>query len=80
MFSRSGWSLVRSAWLAMGGTLKKRPSLHLHRVPTWSNKVSPWSLQMALLYRPASLSYLILSLYEHHYISWKYYITSSEKW
>jgi hypothetical protein len=30
-FSRSGWSVVRSA---KGGTLKKRPSPHLHKVPT----------------------------------------------
>jgi hypothetical protein len=28
-FLRSGWSVVRSASLAKGGTLKKRPSLHL---------------------------------------------------
>jgi hypothetical protein len=31
MFSRSGWSVVRSASLAKGGTLKKRPSPHLHK-------------------------------------------------
>jgi hypothetical protein len=31
-FSRSGWSVVRSAALAKGGTSKKRPSPHLHRV------------------------------------------------
>jgi hypothetical protein len=31
---------VRSASLAKGGTLKKRPSLHLHKVLTQSNKVS----------------------------------------
>jgi hypothetical protein len=30
MFSRSRWSVVRSASLAKGGTLKKRPSPHLH--------------------------------------------------
>jgi hypothetical protein len=40
-FSRSGWSVVRSAWLAKVGTSKKRPSPHLHKVPTRSNKVSP---------------------------------------
>jgi len=34
---RSGWSIVRSASLTMGGTLKKRPSPHLHKVPTQSN-------------------------------------------
>jgi hypothetical protein len=27
-FSRSGWSVVRSASLAKGGTLQKRPSPH----------------------------------------------------
>jgi hypothetical protein len=40
-FSRSGWSVVRSASLAKGGTSKKRPSLYLHKVPTRSNKVRP---------------------------------------
>jgi hypothetical protein len=34
MFSGSGWSVVRSALLAKGGTLKKRQSPHLHKVPT----------------------------------------------
>jgi hypothetical protein len=48
-FSRSGWKVVRSASLAKGGTSKKRPSLHLHKVPTRSNKVSPRALQMALV-------------------------------
>jgi hypothetical protein len=49
MFSRSGWSIVRSALLAKGGTLKKRLSPHLHKVLTRSNKVSPGTLQMALI-------------------------------
>jgi hypothetical protein len=49
MFSRSGWSVVRSALLAKGGTSKKRPSPHLHKVPTQSNKVSLWTLQTALI-------------------------------
>jgi hypothetical protein len=41
-FSRSGLSVVRSASLAAkGGTPKKRPSPHLHKVPIRSNKVSP---------------------------------------
>jgi hypothetical protein len=31
-FTRSGWSIVRSASLAMGGTLKKRLALNLHKV------------------------------------------------
>jgi hypothetical protein len=30
--------------------LKKRPSPHFHKVLIWSNKVSPWTLQMALIY------------------------------
>jgi len=50
MFSRSRWSIVRSASLSKGGTSKKRPSLHLHKVPTQSNKVSPQTLQTALAY------------------------------
>jgi hypothetical protein len=50
MFSRSGWSDVRNALLAKGGTLKKRPSLHLHKVPTWSNKVSAQTFQTALVH------------------------------
>jgi hypothetical protein len=54
MFLRSGWSTVRSALLTKGCTLKKRPSLHLHGVPTWNNKVSPQTLQMALVYGKAS--------------------------
>jgi hypothetical protein len=33
-FSRSGWSIVRSASLAKGGTSKKRPSPHLHKILT----------------------------------------------
>jgi hypothetical protein len=48
-FSRSGWSVGRSALLVKGGTLKKRPSPYLHEVLTWSNKVSPRTLQMALI-------------------------------
>jgi hypothetical protein len=48
-FSRSGWSFLRSASLSKGGTSKKRPSPHLHKVPTRSNKVSPRTLQTALV-------------------------------
>jgi hypothetical protein len=47
-FSRSGWSVVRSASLAKGGTSKKRPPRHLYKVPTRSNKVSPRTFQKAL--------------------------------
>jgi hypothetical protein len=49
-FSRSGWSVVRSASLVKGGTSKKGPSPHLHKVPTWCNKVSPRTLQTALVF------------------------------
>jgi hypothetical protein len=49
-FSRSGWSVVRSAWLAKGGTSKKRQSPHLHKVPTRSNKASPRTFQTALVH------------------------------
>jgi hypothetical protein len=48
-FSRSGWSVVRSASLGKGGTLEKKPSLHLHKVPTRSNKVSPRTFQTSLV-------------------------------
>jgi hypothetical protein len=51
--SRCGWSVVRSTSLAKGGTSKKRPSPHLHKVPTQSNKVSPRTLQTALVYNNA---------------------------
>jgi hypothetical protein len=50
MFSRSGWSVVRSASLSKGGTSKKRPSLHLHKVLTRSNKISLPTMQTALVY------------------------------
>jgi hypothetical protein len=40
-FSRSGWSVARSASHAKGGTSKKRQSRHFHKVQTRSNKVSP---------------------------------------
>jgi hypothetical protein len=46
-FSRSGWSVVRSASLAKGGTSKNGSSPHLHKVPTRSEKVSPRALQTA---------------------------------
>jgi hypothetical protein len=49
-FSRSGWGVVRSASLAKGGTSKKRPLPHLHKVPTRNNKVSPQNFQTALVY------------------------------
>jgi hypothetical protein len=49
-FSRSRWSVVRNASLAKVGTSKKRPSPHLHKVPTWSNNVSQSIFQTALIY------------------------------
>jgi hypothetical protein len=49
-FSRSAWSVIRSALLAKGGISKKRPSLHLHKVLSWSNKVSPRTFQTTLVY------------------------------
>jgi hypothetical protein len=49
-FSRSGWSVVRNASLAKGGTSKNRPSPHQHKVPTRSNKASPRTLLTALIY------------------------------
>jgi hypothetical protein len=36
----------KSTLLSKGVTLKKRLSLHLHKVLTWSNKVSPQTFQM----------------------------------
>jgi hypothetical protein len=48
-FSRSECSVVRSASLAKGDTSKNRPSPHLHKVPTRSNKVSPWTFQRTLV-------------------------------
>jgi hypothetical protein len=50
MFSRSGWSSARRASFAKGGTSKKRPSPHLHKVSTRSNKMSPRNFQTALVY------------------------------
>jgi hypothetical protein len=47
-FLRSGWSVVGSASLAKGGTSKKRPSAHLHKIPNWSNESSR-TLQIALV-------------------------------
>jgi hypothetical protein len=47
-FSISGWSVARSASLPKGGTSKKIPSLHLHKVPTRSNNVSPRTFQTTL--------------------------------
>jgi hypothetical protein len=56
-FSRSGWSVVRSASLSKGGTSKKRPSPHLHKVPTRSNKMSPRTLKRPSYYRNINEKY-----------------------
>jgi hypothetical protein len=49
VFLRSGWSDVIIASLAKGGTSKKRPSPHLHKLLTQSNKVSPQIFKTALI-------------------------------
>jgi hypothetical protein len=48
-FSKSRWSVVRSAPLSKGGSSKTRPSSHLYKVSTRSNKMSPRTLQTALV-------------------------------
>jgi hypothetical protein len=48
-FSKSGLSVVRSASLTKGGSSRRRPSPHLHKVSTQSNKVSPRTFQTALV-------------------------------
>jgi hypothetical protein len=56
MFSRSEWSIVRSASLAKGGTSKKRLSPYLYKVLIQNNKVSPQTLQTALVYLQSMFS------------------------
>jgi hypothetical protein len=53
---------LRSASLAKGDISKKIPSPHLHKVPTRSNKVSPRTLQSALV------QYVYLSVREYENI------------
>jgi hypothetical protein len=48
-FLRSGWSVVKSALFAKGGTLEKTLSPYLHKVQIQSNNVSPRTLQTALI-------------------------------
>jgi hypothetical protein len=62
-FSRSGRSVVRSASLAKGGTLKKRPLLHLHKVPIRSNKVSTWTFPVVLVLDCCLLSIMVWSVW-----------------
>jgi len=73
-FSRSGWSVVRNALLAKGGILKRRPSLHLHKVLTWSNEVSPQTLQMALVF-PASIMIYSYIADEYNFYLLKSFLT-----
>jgi hypothetical protein len=47
-FSKSGWSVVRSASLAKGGTSKKRPSPHLRKFPNFANGPRTWSYNYTL--------------------------------
>jgi hypothetical protein len=61
--SRSEWSVVRSVLLGKGGISKKRPSPHLHKVPTRINKVSPQTLQTAFVYKD---SWLLLASFRNH--------------
>jgi hypothetical protein len=49
MFSRSGWSVVRSVSFDKGGTSEKRPLPHLHKVPTRSNEANPRTFQTAFI-------------------------------
>jgi hypothetical protein len=65
-FTRSGWSVVRSASLAKGGTSKKRPSPHLHIIPTRSNKVSLQTLLMALVIL-SNFNFQWFSYFQHIY-------------
>jgi hypothetical protein len=48
-WSAAHFQEVGEVLLAKGGTLKKRPSLHFDKVLTRSNKVSPQTLQTALI-------------------------------
>jgi hypothetical protein len=45
------WSVVRCGSLAKGSTSKKKPSLHLHKVPAWNNEVGPRILPTALVHK-----------------------------
>jgi hypothetical protein len=69
-FLRSGWSIVRSASLAKGGTSRTKPSLHLHKVPTWSNQVSPWTLQTALVIQNKMDSVTLVNYMNDYALNW----------
>jgi hypothetical protein len=51
----NGLQHVRNESLAKGGTSKERPSPHLHKVPTRSNKVIPQILQTFLVVTQSEL-------------------------
>jgi hypothetical protein len=58
-FSRSGWSVVRSASLAKGGTSKKRLPPNLYKVPIQSNKVNPRTLQTAFVHVRLIIAFIL---------------------
>jgi hypothetical protein len=64
-FSRSGWSVVITASLAKGDTSKKRPSPHLHKVPTRSDKVSPQTFQTTLVCVCVCMTFRELALLQY---------------
>jgi hypothetical protein len=72
----------KSASLAKGGTTKKRPSPHLHKVQTRSYQVSPRTSQTALVYSPfirrtAGYSTNLISLLIHHIQTFRWSCTWS---
>jgi hypothetical protein len=80
-FSRSGWSVVKSASLAKGGNSKKRPSPHLHKVRTRSNKVSPQTFQTALVYSFVYSTSLSVTLYLfNHLASHLFFHSTVRQW
>jgi len=58
-YLRSGWSVVRSVLLAKGSTSKNKLSLHLHKVLTCSNKLSPHMLYIKCNGCPIDLNIII---------------------
>jgi hypothetical protein len=69
-----GWSVVRSASFAKGGTSKNRPSPHLHKVPTRSNKVSPRTFQTALVYSFHCVFFVSFLLFSFTFLVSFYYL------
>jgi hypothetical protein len=62
-FWRTGRRVVRSTSLAKGGTSKKRPSPHLHKVPTRINKASPRTFQTAFVHVRWTTCYFFVIFY-----------------